>query len=109
MGAGARHSALDSHWGGWNWRKVTGFGTEYFDCAQFYHEHLAGTLLLKNLHEARRMARQCEKTCNDFERQTDSGTVEEWQAMKRRWERDSSKPDPYKLTEKRRPNQPHSH
>jgi len=26
MGAGARHSALDGHWGGWNWRKVIGFG-----------------------------------------------------------------------------------
>ena len=28
MGAGARHSALDSHWGGWNWRKITGLGEE---------------------------------------------------------------------------------
>ena len=26
MGAGARHSVLDNHWGGWNWRKITGFG-----------------------------------------------------------------------------------
>jgi hypothetical protein len=26
MGAGSRHSALDSHWGGWNWRKIVGFG-----------------------------------------------------------------------------------
>lgn len=26
MGAGARHSALDGHWGGWNWRKIVGFG-----------------------------------------------------------------------------------
>ena len=26
MGAGARHSALDGHWGGWNWRKIIGFG-----------------------------------------------------------------------------------
>ena len=29
MGAGARHSSLDSHWGGWNWRKVAGFGADY--------------------------------------------------------------------------------
>ena len=27
MGAGARHSTLDGHWGGWNWRKIVGFGT----------------------------------------------------------------------------------
>lgn len=26
MGAGARHSALDGHWGGWNWRKIVRFG-----------------------------------------------------------------------------------
>ena len=47
------------------------------------------------------MAQQCEKTCSDFERQTDEGTVKEWQAMKCRWERDPSSPDPYKMTEKR--------
>ena len=29
MGAGARHSALDGHWGGWNWRKIIGFGKFY--------------------------------------------------------------------------------
>ena len=61
----------------------------------------SGTLLLKNLHEARRMAKQCEGICNDFERQTNPSIVREWQAIKRGWERDLSKPDPYKLTEKR--------
>ncbi|KAF9779417.1 hypothetical protein BJ322DRAFT_1013173 [Thelephora terrestris] len=84
MGAGARHSALDSHWGGWNWRKIVGFGT----------------LLLKNLHDARKMAKQCEKICSDFEVQTDPGTVKEWRAMKHGWERDPSKPDPFKLVER---------
>ena len=58
-------------------------------------------LLLKNLHEAQRMVKRCVKICKDFERQTDSGTVKEWQAVKREWERDSSKPDPYELVEKR--------
>ena len=29
MGAGARHSTLDGHWGGWNWRKIIGFGKIY--------------------------------------------------------------------------------
>ena len=24
----ARHSALNSHWGGWNWQKITGLGEE---------------------------------------------------------------------------------
>lgn len=26
MGPGARHSALDDSWSGWNWKKVLGFG-----------------------------------------------------------------------------------
>jgi len=26
MGPGARHSALDDSWGGWNWKKLLGFG-----------------------------------------------------------------------------------
>ena len=29
MGAGARHLTLNSHWGGWNWRKIIGFGKEH--------------------------------------------------------------------------------
>ena len=26
MGPGARHSALDDSWGGWNWKKILGLG-----------------------------------------------------------------------------------
>lgn len=26
MGSGARHAALDDHWGGWNWRKFVDIG-----------------------------------------------------------------------------------
>ena len=47
------------------------------------------------------MARQCEKICNEFEQQTEPTIVNDWQAIKRGWERDPSKPDPYKLVEKR--------
>jgi len=47
------------------------------------------------------MAEKYVRICKDFERQTDPGTVKEWQAMKRNWESDPSKPDPYKFTEKR--------
>ena len=47
------------------------------------------------------MAQRCEKICVDFERQTDPGTVKEWQAIKYSWEQDPSRPDPYKLAEKR--------
>ena len=47
------------------------------------------------------MSKRCAEICNDFEQQTDPGTVKEWQAMKRAWELDLSEPDPYKLVEKR--------
>ena len=103
MGAGARHSALDSHWGGWNWRKITGFGEWPFRCLRPHRKRIfIGTLLLKNLREARRMAKLCGNICSDFEQQADdSGIIKEWEAMKRSWERDSSKPDPYELIKKR--------
>jgi hypothetical protein len=64
-----------------------------------------GTLLLRNLHEARQMSQKCEKVCKDIEMQTDKGTVAEWCGAKSSWERDTSKPDPFKLAEKRRSNQ----
>ena len=48
------------------------------------------------------MVEQCEKVCEDFERQTEPEVIEEWRTMKRCWEQDSSKPDPFKFSEKRR-------
>ena len=36
MGASARHSALNGHWGGWNWRKIVGFG-KLFYVNEIYH------------------------------------------------------------------------
>jgi hypothetical protein len=47
------------------------------------------------------MAKECEKVCKEFEQQTDPETIEDWKAIKRSWEGDPSKLDPYKLTEKR--------
>jgi len=29
MGPGARHTALDDSWGGWNWKKVLGLGAHH--------------------------------------------------------------------------------
>lgn len=34
MGPGARHSALDDSWGGWNWRKVLGLGEHNIEAQQ---------------------------------------------------------------------------
>ena len=38
MGPGARHSALDDSWGGWNWRKVLGLGV-YCGCFLIASSH----------------------------------------------------------------------
>ncbi|KAF9791850.1 hypothetical protein BJ322DRAFT_998331 [Thelephora terrestris] len=84
MGGGARHSALDGHWGGWNWRKIVGFGP----------------LLLKNLREAVDMTKKCEDACQDFEKHRSPAVIHEWKMIKRRWEKDFSQPDPYQVTER---------
>jgi hypothetical protein len=52
------------------------------------------------------MSERCEETCYEFERQTNAETVKEWREMKRSWEQDPSKPDPYKVAEKRELRQP---
>lgn len=58
-----------------------------------------GPLLLKNLHEAVNMGKKCEKACKDFESQRAPAVIEGWRVMKRTWEMDPSKPDPYKVVE----------
>ncbi|KAF9777678.1 hypothetical protein BJ322DRAFT_1025606 [Thelephora terrestris] len=84
MGSGARHSALDGHWGGWNWRKIVGFGP----------------LLLKNLCEAVDMARKCGEACREFEAHRPPSMIREWKVMKLKWEVDPSQPDPYRVVER---------
>ncbi|KAF9784125.1 hypothetical protein BJ322DRAFT_1109984 [Thelephora terrestris] len=84
MGAGARHSALDGHWGGWNWRKIIGFGTVF----HIIRNHPTRPLLLKNIRKAVGMARK------------PPAVIHEWKTMKLRWEEDPSQPDPYQLVEK---------
>jgi len=61
---------------------------------------MKGPLLLKNLKEALDMAKQCEDICEDFEKHQPPETIHEWKMMKRRWEIDSSQPDPYQVIEK---------
>ena len=104
MGAGARHSTLDGHWGGRNWRKIIGFGkyTEsvYPTTADVPIE---GPLLMKNLQEALDMTVQCEDVCKDFEKCVSPETINEWAMMKRRWEIDPTQADPYVVVEKGKP------
>lgn len=61
---------------------------------------MKGPLLLKNLHEALEMAKQCEDICKDFEKHKTRGMIHEWEMMKRKWEADPLQPDPYQVTEK---------
>lgn len=71
------------------------FGFTFRDC-----RHVEGPLLLKNLREAVDMAKRTEDTCEEFEKHRPDGMVHEWEIMKRRWEVDSSQPDPYQVIEK---------
>lgn len=40
MGPGARHSALDDSWGGWNWRKILGLGENPLKFCQLWDKIL---------------------------------------------------------------------
>lgn len=61
---------------------------------------MVGPLLLKNLREAVEMTKKCEDTCKDFEVHRSPEIVNGWKLMKRMWELDPSKPDPYRVIEK---------
>ena len=52
------------------------------------------------------MSELCGKICDEIEEQVDPGTIEDWKAMKRGWEGDLTKPDPYELIEKRESHSP---
>jgi hypothetical protein len=64
------------------------------------HVLVEGPLLLKNLREAHEMTKRCEDICQEFEKHRPPGTIHEWKMIKRRWELDSSQPDPYVVVEK---------
>jgi len=46
------------------------------------------------------MAKRCEDICQDFEKHRPAKTIHEWKMMKRKWEINSSQPDPYVLPER---------
>ena len=46
------------------------------------------------------MTEKCGGICRDFEKNQPPAMVHEWEMIKRRWELDSSQPDPYQVTEK---------
>ena len=61
---------------------------------------IGGPLLLRNLHEAVKMAKKCAAACEDFEKHRGPNIIHQWKMMKRRWELDPSQPDPYRIVEK---------
>lgn len=84
MGPGARHLALDDHWGGWNWKKILGMGN-------LLRQSLVKALKMKGKHAA--VNEKFDATISDELR-------EEWRTMVRDWEKDNSKPNPFTHTEK---------
>jgi hypothetical protein len=53
MGPGARHSALDDSWGGWNWKKSSAWvSASLFPIECWYPDYYIGSLLETNLAKA---------------------------------------------------------
>lgn len=96
MGPGARHSALDDSWGGWNWGKILGLG-KFFRLSPTTLSHLSfiGSLLEVNLIKAKEMASIQRKAANDFTATFSLDTISQWKRMVQEWEENPSRPNPY--------------
>ncbi|KAH7904935.1 hypothetical protein BJ138DRAFT_1106403 [Hygrophoropsis aurantiaca] len=84
MGPGARHDALDDHFGFHNWEK---------------NIHL-GDMLSRRLIVA---IAERERQVNNFREVTDTlsvAVVKEWKGMLKSWEKDKSQPNPYEIDRK---------
>ena len=97
MGPGARHSALDDSWGGWNWKKLLGLGklNHSFSLSHTMLTTSIGSLLETNLVKATEMASKQRKVANDFTATFPPRTVQGWKRMVREWQANSSRPNPY--------------
>ena len=102
MGPGARHTALDDNWGGWNWRKILGFGKH--DNSSNYLvgclQHLIlGSLLETNLTKALEMASIQRKVADDFSNTFPKEVIQQWEQMVMKWNENSLQPNPYVSSE----------
>ena len=99
MGPGARHSALDDSWGGWNWKKTLGLGERgdilWLRMVLTYHWPLIGSLLEKNLSKAVEMKSKQRQVADDFTTTFPQETIQAWSRMIKNWEADASYPNPY--------------
>lgn len=104
MGPGARHSALDDSWGGWNWKKVLGFGERDFPSLQLHQvltfQPSAGALLEANLVKAAEMASMQSKVANDFAATFPEKTIKQWERMVKEWQLNPSLSNPYVSSER---------
>ena len=98
MGPGARHSALDDSWGGWNWRKILGLG-EYnllsYNIVGRGLTVILGSLLNTNIGKAVEMALNQRKVATELSGTFTDETVQKWKEMVKVWRVDPSRPNPY--------------
>jgi hypothetical protein len=96
MGPGARHSALDDSWGGWNWKKILGLGKSS-QLSYLHPSYLTstGSLFETNLTKAKEMASIQRKAANDFAATFPEDTIQQWKQMVQEWEANPSRPNPY--------------
>jgi hypothetical protein len=98
MGPGARHTALDDSWGGWNWKKILGLGESQSVITRIRNiltTGAVGSLLEKGLLKADEMASKQRQAANDFSATFPKKIVRGWARMVKQWEANPSYPNPY--------------
>ncbi|KAG6819407.1 hypothetical protein H0H93_012104, partial [Arthromyces matolae] len=84
MGPGNRRDTIDDFFNDWNWKKITKFGST----------------MLKKIHEAASSSKLHDDALKDFEDSIPQDIVKTWREAVESWERDPSKPNPYRSTTK---------
>ena len=96
-GPGARHLALDDHWGGWNWKKLVNsseFLRAILPSTQFSECFLGGHLK-KVFERAWKWSKSQRAVATSLGEAVSPQTLQAWQKMVDDYNSDPKKPDPY--------------
>lgn len=91
----AHRETIDDHWGGWNWRKIVGFGTSFLLRISSVVEWDLGSFFVHKLKEAREEHDKHTKILDDFSDGFAPELRATWLTQINKWELDFSQPNPY--------------
>jgi hypothetical protein len=96
MGSGARHAALDDHWGGWNWMKLIGLGRL---SPHFLNQRLifffTGDYLATSFNKAAIMKEKHRALADRYSETFPPEQIAQWMEVMRAWHEDNTNPDPF--------------